>query len=488
MKYLKKTSALIMLFNLLFAIITPSISANNILPNNPLSEFSKSHIIDLTKNNNMDASYSPIPQFGPDSSVSIYIHGQLLSAKQQNIDPRSGNLILPTESLGNDTYAYVKNALYRWDDNKNSLKAYDMKVYLISQDITDNGTTNITFGFNNKNFLAVGNGNQVSEDGNYVHMKYQFIDPVTGNPVAQKIHVGYQDIDFNESIRLENSVVNSVFLNTNSKLPYYLDDSNHLIVTHDYNDSSDKNDTPQTPDHMIEFHLDVPAEGMNIDISTSRNTPDMYHGGSQVYPSNINNLSYIGYQSTHFVDTEGKELIPSEYQEGLSGTDWNTSSKIIPGYTLVPEKIQGANQGKYKNGINDIVIYVYQKTAPTVTTEKKTVKENIDYFYDNGDKAADSHTVSVDFTRQVSIDPVTGEKSYGDWSADQSFDAVKSPNITGYTPDHAEIDKQLVKGSSDDMTFKVVYKKKAPTITPGNVHNNGSFVSPVPEQQTLPNS
>ena len=131
---------------------------------------------------------------------------------------------------------------------------------------------------------------------------------------------------------------------------------------------------------------------------------------------------------------------------------------------------------------------IYTKNAPTVTTETKTVNENIDYVFANGDKAADSHTAAVKFTRQVSTDAVTGEKTYGDWSADQSFDAVKSPNIKGYTPDQAQIDKQVVKGSSDDLSFKVVYTKNAPTVTTKNVHNNGSLVSQSKEQQTLPNS
>ncbi|EDW9662243.1 hypothetical protein AA219_004656, partial [Salmonella enterica subsp. enterica serovar Newport] len=90
---------------------------------------------------------------------------------------------------------------------------------------------------------------------------------------------------------------------------------------------------------------------------------------------------------------------------------------------------------------------------------------NIDYSFTNGDKAADSHTASVKFTRQVSTDAVTGEKTYGEWSADQSFDAVKSPDLKGYTPDKNQIDKQTVTGSSNDLSFKVIYTKNAPTVT-----------------------
>ncbi|KAB1954947.1 LPXTG cell wall anchor domain-containing protein, partial [Limosilactobacillus fermentum] len=46
---------------------------------------------------------------------------------------------------------------------------------------------------------------------------------------------------------------------------------------------------------------------------------------------------------------------------------------------------------------------------------------------------------------------------------DQSFAAVTSPVIKGYTPDQAEIGAQTVSGDSSDLDFTVVYAKDAPT-------------------------
>uniref|UniRef100_UPI00388F2B20 mucin-binding protein n=1 Tax=Weissella paramesenteroides TaxID=1249 RepID=UPI00388F2B20 len=69
---------------------------------------------------------------------------------------------------------------------------------------------------------------------------------------------------------------------------------------------------------------------------------------------------------------------------------------------------------------------------------------------------------------------------YGDWSADQSFVAVDSPSIKGYTPDHATIGAQTVTGTSSDLTFTVVYKKNEPI-------NPEEPTSPVnPEEPTSP--
>ena len=109
---------------------------------------------------------------------------------------------------------------------------------------------------------------------------------------------------------------------------------------------------------------------------------------------------------------------------------------------------------------------VYTKDAPTITTESKTINETIHYVYKDGTTAHDDYVAKpVEFTRQVSTDAVTGEKTYGSWSADQSFAAVTSPVIKGYTPDQAEIGAQTVSGDSSDLDFTVVYAKNAPTIT-----------------------
>ncbi|MGV3185331.1 lectin-like domain-containing protein [Weissella paramesenteroides] len=125
-----------------------------------------------------------------------------------------------------------------------------------------------------------------------------------------------------------------------------------------------------------------------------------------------------------------------------------------------------AVQTVYTNSSDLDFTVVYAKNAPTVTTESKVVNETIHYVYDNGSQAADDYVAQpVTFTRTVSTDAVTGEKTYGEWSADQSFAAVTSPAIKGYTPDQAQIATQTVNSASSDLEFKVIYTKNAPTVT-----------------------
>ncbi|MDV0432184.1 MucBP domain-containing protein [Lactiplantibacillus sp. DA1] len=109
---------------------------------------------------------------------------------------------------------------------------------------------------------------------------------------------------------------------------------------------------------------------------------------------------------------------------------------------------------------------IYTKNDPTVTTESKTVNETIHYVYTDGTTAHDNYVAQpITFTRTVSTDAVTGEKTYGAWSVAQQFAAVDSPAIKGYTPDQGQIGTQTVTGDSSDLEFTVVYTKNDPTVT-----------------------
>ncbi|MCO4575374.1 Levansucrase [Streptococcus infantarius subsp. infantarius] len=163
---------------------------------------------------------------------------------------------------------------------------------------------------------------------------------------------------------------------------------------------------------------------------------------------------------------------------GTGGQTFNFSSGRFMGSILAPNATINAGVNIDGNIVANIVNITGgeshrwdihpqpTKPAPTITTEKKTVNETIHYVYKDGSKAVDDHVAKpVEFTRQVSTDAVTGEKTYGAWSADQSFDAVTSPELKGYTADKAQIDKQTVTGDSKDLEFTVTYTKNAPTIT-----------------------
>ena len=139
-------------------------------------------------------------------------------------------------------------------------------------------------------------------------------------------------------------------------------------------------------------------------------------------------------------------------------------SPAIKGYT--PDQSQISTQIVTGDSSYLEFTVVYTKNAPTVTTESKTVNETIHYVYTDGTTAHDNYVAQpITFTRTVSTDAVTGEKTYGAWSAAQQFAAVDSPAIKGYTPDQSQISTQTVTGDSNDLEFTVIYTKNAPTVT-----------------------
>ncbi len=74
-------------------------------------------------------------------------------------------------------------------------------------------------------------------------------------------------------------------------------------------------------------------------------------------------------------------------------------------------------------------------------SESKIVHEVIHYIYADNSKAAEDHTADLTFERHGSKDAVTGKVTYtSDWTA-KNFPVVTSPEITGYTPDHKQIDE-----------------------------------------------
>ncbi|KZT76987.1 putative internalin [Lactiplantibacillus plantarum] len=186
-------------------------------------------------------------------------------------------------------------------------------------------------------------------------------------------------------------------------------------------------------------------------------------GSSVTYYSIDNTDSTLDKETGFPTNSKWKQASSTDFQKVVNPE--------VKGYTVTSNNAPNsdltsvATQTVYNNSSDLNFTVVYTKDAPTITTEKKTVNETVSYVDQNGQALAQPHTASVDFTRQVSTDAVTGEKTYGPWSADQSFDAVTSPELKGYTADKAQIDKQTVNGDSKDLEFTVTYTKNAPTIT-----------------------
>ncbi|WP_438819096.1 mucin-binding protein, partial [Lactiplantibacillus plantarum] len=195
--------------------------------------------------------------------------------------------------------------------------------------------------------------------------------------------------------------------------------------------------------------------------------------GSSYQPSDPTKDTTITYTadkqkgSVSYVDDTTGTTLKTDSISGTTGSksSYSTSGSIADykkqGYELVTDGYP-ADLTFDNDDTTDQNFTVHLKHQNIQSTEAKTVTETIHY-QGAGNQTPADNTAQVTFTRQVSTDAVTGEKTYGSWSADQSFAAVTSPVIKGYTPDQAEIGAQTVSGDASDLDFTVVYTKDAPT-------------------------
>ena len=218
--------------------------------------------------------------------------------------------------------------------------------------------------------------------------------------------------------------------------------------------------------------------------------------GSSYQPSDPTKDTTITYTadkqqgSVSYVDDTTGKTLKTDSISGTTGSksSYSTSGSIADykkqGYELVTDGYP-AGLTFDNDDTTDQNFTVHLKHQNIQSTEAKTVTETIHY-QGAGNQTPADNTAQVTFTRQVSTDAVTGEKTYGSWSADQSFAAVTSPVIKGYTPDQAEIGAQTVSGDASDLDFTVVYTKDAPT-KPVNPSQPTTPAKPVnPSQPTTP--
>ena len=122
------------------------------------------------------------------------------------------------------------------------------------------------------------------------------------------------------------------------------------------------------------------------------------------------------------------------------------------------------------------------------STETKEVKQTIHYIYEGGKEAAPDKTDTVTFTRTVTTNEATGDKTFGEWQAknnDTTFDAVKSKSIDGYTADLTTVKEQTgLTVEDEDRELTVTYIKN--TTDPTDPTDPSKEPSNTPNDQTKP--
>ena len=145
----------------------------------------------------------------------------------------------------------------------------------------------------------------------------------------------------------------------------------------------------------------------------------------------------------------------------------NDNPKPTPGKTPIdPNNPDGPkwteeliNAVKVQEEVTRTIKYVYEDGTPVAEADLASV--------------ADKKVKTLKFTRPGKINVATGEITYGDWSANQTFEAVTSPvlekytaAVAGVTPTTADVPEKTVAATDKDFEEVVVYKTKLITVDP----------------------
>ena len=183
------------------------------------------------------------------------------------------------------------------------------------------------------------------------------------------------------------------------------------------------------------------------------------------------------------------KYIDGETSENLQKTDdivdghtnetinYSTADKIKEfvgkGYELVSNDFKPGTKfdNDDKNDQTYTVIFKHHRenvdpnhSSADGTKGTKTLTETVHYKYADGTKAAEDQTAQVTFTRNGVLDDVTGTVAWGKWNeASQSYKALTSPTIAGYTPSEAVVKRSSNSDAEQGPTVTVIYTADAQT-------------------------
>ncbi|EJF50710.1 mucus binding protein [Enterococcus sp. C1] len=183
----------------------------------------------------------------------------------------------------------------------------------------------------------------------------------------------------------------------------------------------------------------------------------VYEDGKEAAPDNVDTVTFTRTVTTN--EATGKNT----YGEWQAKDDDTTFDEV-----LSPEIDKYNADQKTVDKVTDLtaeseVLEITVTYLPNMieSTETKEVKRMIHYVYEDGKEAAPDSVDTVTFTRTVTTNEATGDKTYGEWQAqddDTMFDEVLSPEIDKYNADQKMVDKVTeLTAESEDREVTVTY-------------------------------
>ena len=137
-------------------------------------------------------------------------------------------------------------------------------------------------------------------------------------------------------------------------------------------------------------------------------------------------------------------------------------------YKLVSDSTKGQDLIFDHNDQTDQSYEVHFVHGTHTILDKKSITETITYRMSDGSKAPDKVEKQAEFNRVGKHDDVTNTDTWDKWQPNkQSFSAVSTPEVKGYTPDLKSVEAKTVTSGDKDITITITYtpdKQKAKVV------------------------
>ncbi|MGH1805943.1 mucin-binding protein [Enterococcus gallinarum] len=222
----------------------------------------------------------------------------------------------------------------------------------------------------------------------------------------------------------------------------------------------------------------------------------LYEDGKAAAPDKVDTVTFTRKVTTNEATND---KIYGEWEAKDNDTTFDAvDSPTIDKYHADKAKVEEINGLTAESKDSEVTVTYTPNIVES--TETKEVKQTIHYVYEDGIEAASDKVDTVTFTRTVTTNEATGDKTYGEWQAkdnDTTFDEVTSPEIKNYTADKAIVEEVTGLTAEDkDSEVTVTYKKKTklatgssvPSSDPTKATGNGSPKKVLPQTGEETNS
>ena len=205
-----------------------------------------------------------------------------------------------------------------------------------------------------------------------------------------------------------------------------------------------------------------------------------YHAGDSDVTYVVKYNADVQHAVINYIDGESDEILHTDKVNGHSDEKINYSTADMikqleaKGYELFKDNFPAGEKFDNDDKTDQTYTIIFKHHRENVdpnhssadgTKGTKTLTETVHYKYADGTTAAEDQTAQVTFTRNGVLDDVTGIVAWGKWNeASQSYKALTSPTIAGYTPSEAVVKRSSNSDAEQGPTLTVIYTADAQKV------------------------